>query len=174
MLARDTTARRISRWDQKERGLVKDWLAILTASADDHLDGEEFVVAVPLAARGTIRRSAVASAGLWYLTPKRTNNAVDGETLPKNLVFGLTPTRLFVFELVTKTASLGDVQVVLPLDAVTVVMGKRTKTFMVKTFNIDITLTDDSRLELEAGWPAVTAGEEFVDALAAAIAQREA
>jgi len=45
---------------------------------------------------------------------------------------------------------------------------------MVKTFNIDITLTDDSRLELEAGWPAVTAGEEFVDALAAAIAQREA
>ena len=153
---------------------MKDWIAILTASAQDDLDGEEFVVAVPLAARGTIRRSAVASAGLWYLTPRTTNNAVDGEALPKNLIFGLTPTRLFVFELVTKTASLGDVQVILPLAAVTGATGQRTRTFMVKTYNIDITLTDDSQLALEAGWPAVTAGEEFVDTLAAAIAQRDA
>jgi hypothetical protein len=152
---------------------MKDWVAILTASAPDQLDGEAFVAAVPLAARGSIRRSAVATAGLWYLVKPNASNAVDGGALPKNLVFGLTPTRVFVFELLTKTASAGDVQVIIPVDAVSNVTAQRTKTFMVKTLNVDITLTDNTQLSLEAGWPAVAAGEQFVDALASAIAQRD-
>ena len=148
----------------------KDWLAAVARQAGEHLDGETFVAACPLAARGYIRRGAGAMTG--FTASKTTRNAIYGESLPNTMVFGLTTTRLFVFELVTKTAKAGDVKAIVPLDAITGVSSAKFKSLLVPRLNVDISFHDNDPLLLEAGWPGVADGERFVEALASAIATR--
>ncbi|MEO5842205.1 MAG: hypothetical protein ABIQ73_24690 [Acidimicrobiales bacterium] len=148
----------------------KDWLAAVERQAGDQLDGETFVTAYPLATRGYIRRSARAAAGL--ISAKGTRNAINGESLPNTMVFGLTTTRLFVFELVTKTAKAGEIKAIVPLEVITAVTSMKFKSYFVPRLNVDISLYDNDQLLLEAGWPGLDKAERFVDTLTSATANR--
>jgi hypothetical protein len=150
---------------------AKDWLAALARQAAGQLDGEAFVAACPFATRGYIRRGAGAATGVTFA--KTARNAINRESLPKTIVFGLTKTRLFVFELVTKTAKAGDVKAIIPLDVITGVSSVKFKSLLVPRLNVDIAISDNDPLLLEAGWPGVDKAERFVSALTAAIANRE-
>jgi hypothetical protein len=149
----------------------KDWLAAVARQAGERLAGETFVAACPLASRGFIRRAAGAMTG--FTAAKTAGNAINGESLPNTMVFGLTTTRLFVFELVTKTARAGDIKAIVPLDVITGVSATKFKSLLVPRLNVDISLNNNDQLLLEAGWPGVKDGERFVEALASAIASRE-
>jgi len=150
---------------------AKDMLGAVARQAGEQLDGETFVAACPLPTRGYIRRSAGAATGITFA--KTARNAIDGEILPNTLVFGLTKTRLFVFELVTKTARVGDVKAIVPLDIITGVASVKFRSLLIPRLNVDISIRDSDPLLLEAGWPVVDDAERFVSALTAAIANRE-
>ena len=85
----------------------------------------------------------------------------------------MTKTRLFVFELVTKTARVGDVKAIVPLDIITGVASVKFRSLLIPRLNVDISIRDSDPLLLEAGWPVVDDAERFVNALTAAIANRE-
>jgi hypothetical protein len=148
---------------------MKDWVTLLTAAAGDDLRGETIEVACPLASRGFIRKGARQISGainnVVVSGSDPTVNEIDGEPLPSTMVFGLTSTRLLVFELLTKTASAGAMKAAVPLSTIASVSAEKVKVFMVKSLAVDITLHDGTQLALEAGWPALKEGQRFVDAL---------
>ena len=150
---------------------AKDWLAAVARQAGEQLVGETFVAACPLATRGYIRRAASAARGLVFT--KTLWNVINGERLPQTMVFGLTKTQLFVFELVTKTAKAGDVKAIVPLNVITGVASVKFKSLFIPRLNVDISIRNNDSLLLEAGWPNVDKAERFVNALTAAIANRE-
>jgi hypothetical protein len=155
----------------KEPKDAKNWLAALTRQAGDQLRGETFVAACPLATRGYIHRSAQAGAGS-IPTTKLAQNVINGESMPRKMVFGLTTTRLFVFEL-TNAARAGDVKAIVPLSVIADVTSVKFKSFFVPRLNVDIAFRDSNRLLIEAGWPGVEKAERFVGALRSTIARRD-
>ena len=153
---------------------MKDWIKLLTESSGDRLAGEAFVAACPLAGRGFIRSEGVNISNAISISVGRSvppaAQEVGGERLPATMVFGLTETRLLVFELVTKTARPGELVAVLPLKTIEGVSATESRAFFVKQLNVDIALRDGNHMALEAGWPALAAGRRFVEALARAVA----
>lgn len=156
---------------------MKDWLPILAEAAGAELGDERFVAGVPAATRGFMRRSAASVSGslaVIAVTGSGRANELAGESLPTNLVLGVTATRLFLFELSIKRATVGELQTIVPLRDVVGVDATRARTFMVKKLDVDLAFGDGSALTLEVGGPALAQGEQFVEAVQAVIGARRA